>query len=243
MFGQRRAYGVFGGSRTRTEMLPDAVKRHLAGRESLDLGQAPGEADYVVFDTELTGLRLRSDSIVSIGALKMSGGRINLGDVFYRVVRPRTELSGSSVVIHGITPTEAGQSPDIDTLLPEFLEYCGNSVLVGHFVAIDLGFINKEMERLYGMPVQSPAIDTGRVYRWLRRRHTVSCAFQGDTDEDLTLLALARQYGISVNGAHNALSDAFVTAQVFQRFLSELRSRGIKKVRDLVRIGKPTKYG
>jgi DNA polymerase-3 subunit epsilon len=242
MFGQRRAYGVFGRSRTRTEGLPEAVRRNLEVKKRLDVGRAITEADYMVFDTELTGLRLKSDSIVSIGALKMSGGRIDIGNVFYRIVKPRTELNGSSVVIHGITPTEAGQSPDIDTLLPEFLEFCGDAVLVGHFVSIDLGFLNKEMERLYHVSIRNPAIDTGLIFRWLMRRGTGSCAFQGETTEDMTLRALAGRYGIPTNGAHNAQSDAFVTAQIFQRFLSELHSRGIRKVRDLIRIGKPMKY-
>jgi DNA polymerase-3 subunit epsilon len=240
MFGQRRVYGVFGRSRQRRVEFPPAVKKHLEVKKRLDLKSEPGRADYVVFDTELTGLRIRSDSIVSIGAVRMRGGRIDIGDVFYRIVRPRTELNGSSVVIHEITPTEAEQSPDIDTLLPEFLEFCGDSILVGHFVAIDLGFINQEMERLYGVAVQNPAVDTGRVYRWLRRRGA-SCAFQGETTEDLTLRTLATKYGISVNGSHNALADAFVTAQIFQRFLSELQAQRVRTVGELVRIGRPFK--
>jgi DNA polymerase-3 subunit epsilon len=238
MFGQRGAYGVFGRTRTKGEGLPEAVKRHLGVKGRLDQGQEIGKAAYVVFDTELTGLNRKTDSIVSIGALKMHGGRIDIGNVFYRMVRPRSELTGRSVVIHGITPTEARQSPDIDTLFPEFLDFCGDAVLVGHFVAIDLGFVSKEMERMYGIPVQNPSVDTGRIYQWLARRGTGSCAFQGETNEDVTLRALAVRYGISVNGAHNALSDAFVTAQIFQRFLSELPAHGVKTLRDLIRMGR-----
>ena len=58
------------------------------------------EARYVVVDTELTGLDENRDSIVSIGAVRMTGGRIELGDSFYRLASPRTELSAASVVIH-----------------------------------------------------------------------------------------------------------------------------------------------
>ncbi|MGE5300419.1 MAG: PolC-type DNA polymerase III [Acidobacteriota bacterium] len=238
MFGQRGIYGVFGKPGRRRAELPAAVKKHMEMKKRLNLKSELGRAEYVVFDTELTGLRMRSDSIVSIGAVRMRGGRIDIGDVFYRIVRPRTELRGSSVVIHEITPTEAEQSPDIDTLLPEFLEFCGDSILVGHFVAIDLGFLNKEMQRLYGVSLQNAAADTGRIYRWLMRRGAGSCAFQGETIEDLSLRTLAAKYGISVNGSHNALADAFVTAQIFQRLLSELQGQGVKSVRELLRIGR-----
>ena len=80
------------------------------------------DAEFVVFDTELTGLDQKKDSIVSIGALKMKGGRIAVGNPFYRIVEPRTELTGKSIVIHGITPSETVGRPNMKALLPEFLE-------------------------------------------------------------------------------------------------------------------------
>jgi DNA polymerase III epsilon subunit-like protein len=45
---------------------------------------------YVVLDTELTGLDEKKDSIVSIGAVRMHGGSIALGDTFYRLLKPET---------------------------------------------------------------------------------------------------------------------------------------------------------
>lgn len=197
------------------------------------------DAEYVVFDTELTGLDTKRDSIVSIGAVKMAGGRILLGQSYYRVVAPRTAMKGQSVCIHGITPGEAALCPEIDTLMPEFLEFCGNRIVVGHFVGMDLKFINNELKRLYGTTMENAPLDTLTLHRWATRCAGDQCAYYQETNEDTNLFSLAEQYGIPVNGAHNALSDAFMTAQVFQRLLVLARQGGIKTVRELLRAGAP----
>jgi len=197
------------------------------------------DARFVVFDTELTGLNLRKDSIVSIGAVKMAGGRIHLGDYFYRLVRPETALTGKSILIHELTPDEVAVCPDIETLLPEFIDFCRNCVLVGHFVSLDLGFLNKELKRLYNRTLQSPAIDTQRIYRWLTKKKKNGCSYHEEKSEDLDLTSLAAKYRIPASRAHNALDDAYVTAQLFQRFLTELPGAGIHTIADLIQIGKP----
>ena len=197
------------------------------------------DAKFVVFDTELTGLNVRRDSIVSLGAVKMVGGRISVGDYFYRVVEPETELTAGSIVIHEITPSEAASSPAIGLILPEFLDFCTDSVLVGHFVSLDLSFINKEMKRLKGSPLLRPAVDTRKLFSWLMKKEDNSCAFDEKKMTAMDLSSLARRYQIPFLKAHNALEDAFVTAQLFQRLLTELPSWGIRTVADLLTIGRP----
>ena len=79
------------------------------------------DASFVVLDTELTGLNERKDSIVSLGAVRMSGTRIYLGDPFYRLVRPRTALTRESVIIHGIMPSDVAEEQDIASVLAQFI--------------------------------------------------------------------------------------------------------------------------
>ena len=67
-------------------------KKKKAGHQRFN---ADHECPYVVVDTELTGLDEKKDSIVSIGAVRMTGGRIELGDMFYRLVSPRTQLTAA----------------------------------------------------------------------------------------------------------------------------------------------------
>jgi len=200
------------------------------------------EAQFAVVDLELTGLEEKKDSIVSIGAVRMRGGVIDLGNTFYRLVSPRTELKASSVVIHEITPSEVAEEPSIDSVISEFLDYCGDAVLVGHFVDIDLGFLNRELKRIRGKKLANPAIDTMSIYEWLRKRNkSGSCTatlFSG-----YRLYDIVKCYGIPVNGAHNALMDAFTTAQLLQRFLPLLKEAGAKDIGDLLTIGIPFKGG
>ena len=194
------------------------------------------ETAFVVFDMELTGLNAKKDSIVSIGAVRVQGKRVLLGETFYRLVDPRTPLTARSIVIHGITPAEAKGSPGLNALLPEFLGFCADGIMVGHAVSIDLAFLNREMKQLYGESLRNKAVDTFRLYQWIRNREEGACAFHGGLPEPGDLFSLAARYQIPVEHAHHALCDAFVTAQLLQRLLCELPRWGITKLDELLAI-------
>ncbi|HAK87549.1 MAG: hypothetical protein A2X55_05540 [Nitrospirae bacterium GWB2_47_37] len=204
---------------------------------AIDLSTPIDMCPYVVIDTELTGLNPKKDSIVSMGALKMSGGRIEVGNFYYRVVAPETELTGSSVVIHGITPSEAAEWPDIEMLLPEFYDYCKNSIIVGHFLNLDMSVINREMRRLTGRRFENLSVDTYKIYEWIKV-HSGDSSRHFGANGNGDLFSIAKKYQIRTSEAHNALTDAFITAQLFQRFLSRLPGLGVRTLNDLKRIGK-----
>lgn len=209
---------------------------------SVDADLPITDVRYVVVDTELTGLDEKKDSIVSMGAVRMTGGNIHIGTTFSRLVKPCTELSAASVVIHEIMPSEVCMKPDIDTVLAEFLDFCGGDVLVGHFLSIDLAFINREAKRTAGRPVSNPAIDTFGVYEWLRKR-AVSYDCPSFPQAGYKLYDIAKCFGIEVNGAHQALMDAFITAQLFQQFIPMLVDAGVRHIGELLKIGDPSKGG
>ena len=121
------------------------------------------EARYVVVDTELTGLDGKKDSIVSLGAVRMAGGRLNVGNTFYRLASPESELSAKSIVIHEITPSDVAAKPAIGAVLRDFTEFCGDDIVVGHFVSIDLEFINRELLRTRGSGLPNRVVDTFSV--------------------------------------------------------------------------------
>lgn len=194
---------------------------------------------YVVLDTELTGLDAQSDSIISIGALRMTGGVIHFDSAFHRLVTPRTHLKPASVVVHGITPSDTEGLPEIDAVLPEFLAYCGEAVLVGHMVSIDIRHLNREMMRVLGRPMTNHVVDTFALFSLLRRDEDRRCAFAAAPGSGNDLFSIARRYNIAVTKAHDALGDAFITAQIFQRFLAVLPARGVTTVGDLLRKGAP----
>lgn len=197
---------------------------------------------YVVVDTELTGLDEKKDCIVSIGAVRMIGGRIGLGDMFYRLVSPKEKLTADSVVIHEITPSDVAAQPGIDTVLAEFLDYAAGDVLVGHFISIDLAFFNREMKRLYGCEIGNAVIDTFTLDEWLRKRLKSNVCL-AKTLSGYRLYDIAKNLGITVSSSHNAIADAFTTAQLLQRFIPLLIEAGVHDIGELLRRGRPFEGG
>jgi DNA polymerase-3 subunit epsilon len=193
---------------------------------------------FVAIDTELTGLDNKRDRIISIGAVKMQGKRILAGDTFYEVVKPNTRLSGESVVIHGITPSELEEKPSIEHVLPNFMDYCGYHILVGFCPQIDVEFINKELEAQGDESVVNMVVDILAVYNWLSLRSPARYK-----SNPKNLYEIASGFEIPVKGAHNALADAYITAQVFQRMLHDLAGLGISYVDELCHISNPSKVG
>ncbi|NTW60237.1 MAG: 3'-5' exonuclease [Nitrospirae bacterium] len=213
--------------------------RRPAANTGVDLAAPIEAARYVVMDTELTGLDSKKDSIISVGAVVMQGGRIILGEIFYEMVSPETAMRSESVVVHGITPSEVANKPDIGAVLEDFLKFCKGAVVVGHFLSLDLGFLNKEMKRLYGTRFPQPVADTMQMNDWVQDHDTGFRRNYGSTEENKDLFSMAKKYHIPVAAAHNALMDAFITAQLFQRYLSSLPALGVRTVKDLLRIAKP----
>jgi len=221
-------FGLFGNRRKRSPGIDEKTPLN--------------KARYVVLDTELTGLDEKRDSIVSIGAVRIAEGRIGLGDVFYRLVSPKTALHADSVVIHEITPSEVATEPAIDAVLADFLEYCGTDILVGHFISIDLSFLNREMKRMYGRKLANEAIDTFSIYKWLRKRRSSRHCFETPL-AGCRLHDMVKCFGIPVSGGHNALMDAFAAAQLLQRFFPALVEAGARDVGELLKIGIPFEGG
>lgn len=207
-----------------------------SGSVSLDTPVA--ECPFTVFDTELSGLNPRKDFIVSFGAVKMTGGTIHAGQEFYRLVKPSGVMTKKSVEIHCITPDELRGESCMEDVLPAFLEFISDSVLLGHFLYIDLRFLNRALKNMCRSGLRNPAIDTHNIHEWLNenspefKRHFNGMSLKTD------LFSVAERYGIVVDVAHNALNDAYITAQLFQRFLYFLEQNGIHSLRDLVDIGR-----
>lgn len=220
----------------------DFFKTKKQAALSINKDSPVAETGFVVIDTELTGLNERRDSIISIGGVKMTGTRIDLGKTFHRLIKPETKFKPESVVIHGITPSDVSEKPDIDHIIADFLEFCGDDVLIGHCVSIDLSFINSDMKRIFNSTIRNPVIDTFILHEWIRKRMpSHSCFPPGDKSSGL--YEMAKCFDISVRGAHDALVDAFITAQLFQRFIPVLSDLGVKSIGMLLEIGHPEEGG
>lgn len=227
---------LFGAER---QGLTKVMQHHIGLRKRLDLARPIKETEFVVFDTELTGLDFKQDSIISIGALRMKGSAILPAQSFYRLVSPESELKRQSVVVHELTPSELSGAAPLAEVVEEFVDYIGDAVLVGHFVHIDINFVSRAMKKYFGIGLQNRAVDTASLHDWLCENSSrFSRHYRGITTRK-DLFSIAKKYGVPTEKAHNAFYDAFVTAQILQRFLFFLDDVGVNKGKDLLSVGKP----
>ena len=111
--------------------LPSIIRNHLQACLRLDLRKTVSETDFVVFDTETTGLHAKKgDRIVSVSAVRLRQGRIDLSDTFHEIVNPNRDIPSKTAVIHGILPRMVDGKPTLEEILPDFIEYIGSSILV-----------------------------------------------------------------------------------------------------------------
>lgn len=222
----------------REEALGGPLGRHGDLKRRLDLRRTVDKAEFVSFDTELTGLDFKRDSIISIGAVRLSGGRILPGQSFYRLVRPDSELKSQGVVIHELTHSDLEKAEPAADVLRDFVDFIGDAVLIGHFVFIDVNFVNRAMKRIFGVGLKSPAVDTSSLHDWLYENDSRFARHHGGMTLKNDLFSLARKYGIEVEKTHNAIYDAYITAQLFQRFLPFLPECGVRNLKELLAISK-----
>ncbi len=189
---------------------------------------------YVVLDTELTSLDHRTNRLLSVGAIAMQGPSIRLGEQFYRVVNPQVSIPAETVVVHKLRAQDVEGGEILENTLTDFFQFIAGSVLVGHFVEIDLKILRKEMT-CTGHKLDQPAVDTARVHHWILRHGPYSEDLHLQL-EKLDLPTLATFYRIDIHDAHHALSDAFLTARVWQKMLYALEERGIGNLRKLLKI-------
>jgi DNA polymerase-3 subunit epsilon len=218
--------------------LPAPLRRTVRRRIPVDLRAPIEEVDYVAFDTELTGLDAKRDTIISIGAVRLHGGRIFPGQVFYRLVQPESELRPEGVVVHELTHSDLESADRASDVLIDFVEFVDDAVLLGHFVHIDVDFVSRAMKKIFGVGLARASVDTAALHDWLIDNDAGFAAHHGGISVKKDLFSTATRYGIAIDRAHDALFDAFVAAQLFQRFLAFLPANGVRTVKELLEVAR-----
>jgi len=187
-------------------------------REAEEVLRAPlGSLEYVVFDTETTGLHpSQGDEVVSLSAIRVRHGKAQSADTFHTLVNPGRPIPADSIRFHGIEDSMVADAPTFVEVLPRFYEYVGASILVAHNAAFDKKFLDLGAARA-GLPqLDNPILDT------LFLSYGIHKDFEGHN-----LDAIAERLGIQVEGRHTSLGDARATAAVLLRLIQLLAPRGI----------------
>ena len=187
-----------------------------AGSQSLD-------GTYVVFDLETTGFSPIQDKIIEIGAVKVERGVIT--ERFSTFVNPKIPIPFKITQLTSITDDMVVDAETIDVVLPKFLDFIGDAVLVAHNAGFDVSFIEQNC-RYQEIEREFISLDTVALARVLL-----------PTLSKYKLNVVAKALNISLENHHRAVDDAGATAEIFGRFVEMLKEREIDTLKELNQFG------
>lgn len=217
-------------------LLDEVVREdsRLAWRgDAVGLADPPGAdllleaATYVVVDLETTGLRPGSARICEIGAVRVR--ELELAEEFQLLVDPGVPIGPAISALTGLEDSELRGQPHPGIAVRRFLEFAGDAVLVAHNARFDLGFLDRETERLAGARLAGPVVDTVGLARRLLAGRTPRAG----------LASLAQFFGTEARPCHRALPDALATAEILIRLIGLAQERGARTIADLGELAAP----
>ena len=177
------------------------------------------DEEYVAFDLETTGLSSKKDKIIEIGAVILKNGREV--DRFQTFVDPEQHLEPKIVELTGITEDMLKGAPKIEEVLPKFLEFCGDRVLVAHNSDFDTGFIRAECLR-QGYEFTATALDTLILSQNLMPQLN-----------KFKLDIVSNALSLPDFNHHRAADDAMTCGLIFHRFIEKLEELDIHDLQSI----------
>jgi DNA polymerase-3 subunit epsilon len=176
---------------------------------------------FVALDLETTGLDPRRDAIVSVAAIPFVDGSPAAG--YVTLVDPGRPIPPDSTAIHGITDGMVRGAPAVPQALRAAERALDGGLIVGHHVDFDMAMLARA-RRAHGLPaLRTGVVDTARLAAALHPHW-----------RDVSLERLTERLGIELIGRHTAEGDALTAGRIFVALLSELPSRGVGTVRELL---------
>ena len=177
------------------------------------------DSTFVVFDIETTGFSAVNDRIIEIGAVKVENGVIT--EKFSEFVNPERPIPFEIEKLTSINDRMVEDAPNISVILPRFMDFCKDAVLVAHNADFDTGFIRHNCEVL-GLPYDYTYVDTLGIARSF---------LEGLKNYKLDTVVEAM--GCTLANHHRAVDDAGATADVFVRFLERFKKKNIRDLDEL----------
>lgn len=163
------------------------------------------------------------NKIIEIGAVKVQKGKIT--DRFSTFVNPQVPIPFNIEKLTSINDEMVISAPVIEDILPEFMEFSKDCIMVAHNADFDMSFIKKNCERI-GIPCNPTIVDTVSLARVLLPKLN---RFKLDT--------VAKALNVSLDNHHRAVDDAACTAEIFVKFIPMLADRGIDRLDAVNELG------
>lgn len=190
-------------------------------------------AHWVAVDCETSGLDLRTDRLLSIGAVRLVDARIAIGEAFSAVLRQAEASAAGNIVIHGIGgDAQRGGTPPGEAL-DAFDRYAGDAVLVGYHAHFDRTMLERSLREQGKPPGDRKWLDLAQLLPALYPSRARACKSLDDW---------LRAMDIAVEERHDALADAVATAQLLQVALAEAGRQGVTGVRGLLRLAADARW-
>ncbi len=191
-----------------------------------DLGTPLHQVTFCVVDLETTGGSPADCEITEVGAVKVRGGEV-LGSL-QTLVNPGTDIPPAITVLTGITEAMVLPAPRIDEVLPSFVEFLGDAVVVGHNVRFDVSFLQAALDRTGRPRLTNPVVDTCALARRLVRDEVPNCR----------LGTLAERLRLDHRPTHRALDDVLATVDLLHLLLERAAGLGVTGLDDLLGLPK-----
>ncbi len=193
-----------------------------------ELGIPLTSMDAIAIDTETTGLNIKSDRILEIAGVRITGGSINLQDIKSVLINPGIPIPPNNTKIHGIADSTIVDAPKFEAGIKEFVGWAGNRFLLGYSLGFDLAILAEEYNR-HGLVWSEPRVlDVEELIRLL-----------APNLPNLALDTVLSWLNIPIpEDRHRALPDAIVTAEIFLKLIPMLKARGISTYAEANRLCK-----
>ncbi|MHC8307712.1 3'-5' exonuclease [Pseudomonas sp. PB3P13] len=176
------------------------------------------EQRWVVLDLETTGLNLNKDRVLSIGAVVIEDGAIDLGQQFERTLQCSELKLGPSVLIHGLGPSAIAAGSDPAQALLEFMEFVGDSPLLAFHAPFDQHMLGRALKDYLGYKLHHPFLDVADLAPLLCPQANIR---EAGLDEWI------EWFKLEVFERHNASADALATAELALILFSRARQQQI----------------
>lgn len=188
---------------------------------------------YWALDLETGGLDPASDAILAVGMVPIRAQIIRLGEAYSTLVRPDpgANVSPRSITAHQLVRGDVLGAPPLAAVVPEIDRRLREGVLLVHHRALDVRFLQRAYRRVGLRWPRPPVVDTVDLLLDLARR---SQRLRPELPAEIPALNLSRarrQRGFPEYQAHDALTDALATAELFLSLRSELGARTLRDLR------------